>query len=195
MTGFGLDAGDGVRLVLYEQHFAEAMFEVILANQARLAQWELWATFELDLDGHRARIASRLEEFTTGAGIPLCIEVGGELAGSINARVDDYSGSAEIGYWIAASHEGRGIVVRSAQCLIDHLIDDRELARIEIRTAFDNQRSRRLAERLGFTHEGTLRSSMPMGDHRVDDAVYGLLPDERPWRAGAGARPDPAAIV
>ncbi len=47
--------------------------------------------------------------------------------------------------------------------------------RVEIRTAVDNVRSRGLAERLGFTHEGTLRSGMPLGERRVDVAVYGLV--------------------
>ncbi|MCJ1712722.1 hypothetical protein MT346_00850 [Curtobacterium sp. VKM Ac-2922] len=32
-----------------------------------------------------------------------------------------------------------------------------------------------LAERLGCVHEGTLRSGMPLGERRVDVAVYGLV--------------------
>lgn len=52
---------------------------------------------------------------------------------------------------------------------------DRGIARAEIRTSVENRRSRAVAERLGFAHEGTLRSALPVGDRRHDLAVYGLV--------------------
>jgi ribosomal-protein-serine acetyltransferase len=95
--------------------------------------------------------------------------------GGLGAGLDPYHGSADLGYWITADHEGRGILTRPATALLDHVFTDRGIARAEIRTSVENRRSRAAAERLGFAHEGTLRSALPVGDRRHDLAVYGLV--------------------
>ena len=46
----------------------------------------------------------------------------------------------------------------------------------------ENTPSNRLAERLGFSREGVLRSYEPFKGHRPDLASWSLLPhDPRPW--------------
>lgn len=53
------------------------------------------------------------------------------------------------------------------------------LNRIEIWTSVANLRSLRLAERLGFTRDGSLRRRILEDDgHFYDCAVYGLLRDD-----------------
>ncbi len=44
-----------------------------------------------------------------------------------------------------------------------------------MRTLTTNDRSRRLAERLGFTLEGVLRAAAPFPDGHRDVALYALL--------------------
>jgi RimJ/RimL family protein N-acetyltransferase len=44
----------------------------------------------------------------------------------------------------------------------------------------ENVRSRALAERLGFRHEGTLRQALRLGDGYHDDALYAMLAED--WR-------------
>lgn len=100
------------------------------------------------------------------------------MVGSIGARIDSYIGVADLGYWIDADAEGRGVVIHAARALIDHLHHDRGIRRIEIRTATDNIRSRAVAERLGFTHEGTLTAAQIVGDRVNDIALYGLVPSQ-----------------
>ena len=54
-----------------------------------------------------------------------------------------------------------------------------ELNRIEIWTSTANERSLRLARRLGFTLDGTLRKRILEDDRQFyDGAVFGLLRDE-----------------
>ena len=54
------------------------------------------------------------------------------------------------------------------------------LHRIEIHAAADNLRSRAVAERLGFTLEGTMRDGHRKPDDTyVDQMVYGLLVSDR----------------
>jgi ribosomal-protein-serine acetyltransferase len=87
--------------------------------------------------------------------------------------------SAEIGYWLSADAQGRGILTRAAARLIDHAIAEWKLNRIEIRAAPDNARSRAVPERLGFVLEGTLREAERVGDRYVDSVVYSML--ARDW--------------
>ena len=52
------------------------------------------------------------------------------------------------------------------------------LNRVELRCASTNERSIRLAERLGFTREGMLRQEEYLNGVFVDHLVYGLLRSE-----------------
>ncbi|VXB13269.1 hypothetical protein ARTHRO9V_1180002 [Arthrobacter sp. 9V] len=106
--------------------------------------------------------------------LPCVIRHDDRVVGVASLTFDPYLGQASLGYWVDAGQEGRGVARRAATVLIG-VARARGVARVEIRTAVDNVRSRRLAERLGFTHEGTLRGALPLGPERVDVAVYGLL--------------------
>ena len=94
---------------------------------------------------------------------------------AVGARIDTYAGTADLGYWIDAAHEGRGAVTRAVAALTEQLFADYGVSRVEIRASVRNQRSRALAERLEFVHEGTLRAALPVGSQRHDVALYGLL--------------------
>lgn len=85
-----------------------------------------------------------------------------------------------VGYWLAADAQGRGIATRAVAAYLDHAFGPWGLRRMEIRAAVDNLPSRAIAERLGFTHEGTLRGLHLVRGVVQDVAVYGLLAQE--WR-------------
>ncbi|HSR22256.1 MAG TPA: GNAT family protein, partial [Candidatus Eisenbacteria bacterium] len=71
---------------------------------------------------------------------------------------------------------------RSTRALVTAAFRERGLVRVELRTAVDNMRSRALAERLGFAHEGIQRAAQVFTDRRVDMALYAAL--AREWRPG-----------
>jgi len=64
--------------------------------------------------------------------------------------------------------------------MIDWAIGTRGLARVEWHCAVDNQRSIAVAQRLGMTREGVLRSAFSLDGARQDVEVWSLL-------AGTGA--------
>lgn len=64
-----------------------------------------------------------------------------------------------------------------ARC--DWTCTERGLHRVEWRCAPGNLASRRVAERLGFTHEGTLREVFPVPEERQDLEVWAIR--SREW--------------
>lgn len=173
---FERDLGDGVALALRTPAMANAVRRVAAANLDRLRLWEPWAhTFNpdgSDDDWNR----EQLRRYLDGTALPTVVLVDGSPAGSVSAHIDPYTGTAQLGYWISAEQEGRGIVRRACRALISDLASD-GIARVEIRTAVNNRRSIRVAESLGFLREGTLRSALPVGSERHDVAVFGLVLD------------------
>ncbi|MER7796010.1 GNAT family protein [Microbacterium sp. NPDC096154] len=145
-----------------------------VANLDRLRRWESWAHREQTRDGAAAWTRLQLESFARGAAWPVLICDGDAIVGSLGATIDDVGGSASLGYWIDAAAEGRGLVTRACDAVIRSLADA-GVARVEIRAAVGNVRSRNVARRLGFVEEGVLRSALPVGGERHDVAVYGLV--------------------
>ncbi|WP_180356576.1 GNAT family protein [Streptomyces sp. GP55] len=99
------------------------------------------------------------------------------MAGSLGLRIDRAEATAELGYWVDAEYEGRGLVRRAAELLIEHGFGPLGLRRIGLRTVVDNVRSRAPAERLGFTQESVLPQGAVLADGPRDLAVYGLSRD------------------
>jgi ribosomal-protein-serine acetyltransferase len=120
-----------------------------------------------------------------GSLLPLSIAVradgGWQLVGWAQLEIEAEARSAEVGYWLDAAHEGRGLVTRTVTALLDHAFGPLGLHRMGLRAVADNARSRAVAERLGFTLEGVLREVAAFPDGRRDLAVYGML--AREWAA------------
>jgi ribosomal-protein-serine acetyltransferase len=93
------------------------------------------------------------------------------VAGGCGASVDLVNREAEVGYWLGAAYEGRGIIGESVRSLLHFLFDDYEVHRVVIRAALGNVRSRAVAERLGFTLEGIQREALMLDEIPTDAAM------------------------
>jgi len=94
----------------------------------------------------------------------------------------------EIGYWCRSSCVGRGFVTEAVRALNRFAFDRLGARRVELRMDGQNERSRKVAERAGFTFEGVLRgdSLTPQGemrDTRVYARVLGIEETPRPAAA------------
>lgn len=177
---FVLPVNEEIDLVLAEERHADEVTRLIARNQRRLARWEPWAEQPATSVALRSFIRGCLDGFAAGTQVQTYIRVGGRLVGSCGLRISAPTRTGEIGYWLDAEHEGRGIAYRATRALVTEAFQERDLVRVELRTAVDNERSRRLAERLGFVHEGMQRGAQVFSDRRVDMAVYAVL--AREWR-------------
>lgn len=183
---FARPCADGVDLVLRELSTTVEMHELVVANLAHLRRWEQWAQPEPTLPRTFEHTRRRLDDFTRGRALPCAIRVNGELVGAVELAIDPATSTGDLGVWVAAAAEGRGIARSACEAVLDHAFGSARLTRVEARIATANARSRRLAEQLGFALEGTLRSAHVVGEERHDLAVYGLLAEDREAvRAGA----------
>lgn len=124
-------------------------------------------------------IHQRRERFASGLEIPAGIWELNQFAGVIALKsIDRVNRSASIGYYLAATHQGRGLVTQSCRILLDYAFRELQLNRVDILCAPANHKSRRIPERLGFTLEGTLRQAQWLYDHYVDLSVYAMLKQE-----------------
>lgn len=64
---------------------------------------------------------------------------------------------ATIGYWLITEMRGKGLATKAARALLKYGSEVLLIHRFEIQCRSDNKSSIKLAERLGFTKEGTLR--------------------------------------
>jgi ribosomal-protein-alanine N-acetyltransferase len=104
----------------------------------------------------------------------------GRIIGSVSLfDWDRYHRHAGIGYDLARAYWGQGIAREAIRAVLGFGFEHLALRRIEIWTSAANERSLRLAERLGFERDGTLRKRILEDDgERYDCAVFGLLASE-----------------
>jgi ribosomal-protein-serine acetyltransferase len=185
---FALPVDDDITLVLAEDRHARVMTDLIVRNQARLARWEPWAEQPATLEGTRAYIRAALDDFARGRQISTIIAVDGgrEFVGRCGMRINPQLGSGDIGYWIDGEYEGRGITSRSARALISSVFDELGLSKVDLRTSVGNERSRAVADRLGFTFEGILPRGLQFMNRADDVALYGVT--ARQWTAAGQTR-------
>jgi ribosomal-protein-serine acetyltransferase len=167
------DLGNGGALTLRDLGTVAETHRLTVANLDRLRRWEDWAHGEQTEEASRAYTRVQLARFAEGRALPLAILQDGAVVGSLGARMDLQRETAELGYWIDAGAEGRGLVTRAVLAVVEHLAAERGVHRFEIRTAVHNRRSRAVAERCGFELEGVLHGAFRVGRERHDVALYG----------------------
>jgi RimJ/RimL family protein N-acetyltransferase len=102
-----------------------------------------------------------------------------ELLGCVGfPRVQPAAASAELGYWLAAHARGQGHLTAAARVLVREALRA-GYERIDAEVLVGNDASCRLLERVGFTHEGILRSlaadGCGMETLRIDVHIYSVI--------------------
>ncbi len=174
-----LPIDDETQLRLLEEQCAEEYFALIERNRTYLQEWMSWAAYEGSLDETKAYMKQTLHQFANNEGLQTGIWYQNRLVGVIGyPRLDWANRRVEIGYWIDASMQGKGLVTKVCRALVRYAFDHYHLNKVEIHCATGNTRSRAIPERLGFTHEGILRQAERFPDHYNDLVVYGMLASE-----------------
>lgn len=122
-------------------------------------------------------------QWRNGTGAPFAVldATDGALLASV-ALMSIGDGLAEIGYWAAPAARGQGVVTEAVGVVCRWGFAARSLQRVTWLAEVGNAPSRRVAEKAGFTVEGTLRSYLPHRGRLVDAWIGALLAGDQPLR-------------
>jgi len=180
---FSCNIDENIELCLLEERHAEEVFALLEQNRIHLQAELTWLTDQLSVNDAKEYIRAGLERFAANHGLRAGIWLQDHLAGIVSLHGVVWADrKASLGYWLGAAFQGQGLVTKACHTLINHSFSELKSNRLEIQCASENDRSRKVAERLGFTQEGVLRQSWLSGDRFVDLVVYGLLTSE--WQGG-----------
>lgn len=175
MAELRFELGGGAHLREIRAEDVDELFAVSHANADHLRPWMPWAA-DLRRESTAAYVDEALAQRDARNGRQFVFVVDGVIAGGAGFhQIDRRNAATSVGYWIAARHQGSGLVTAAVRALVDHAFSAWDLHRVELATRPDNVRSRAVAERLGFTEEGVRRDGERFGDGFSDLVVYSLL--------------------
>lgn len=176
------DAGDGLELRTLHRGLAARIFQVVDAERDHLGRWLPWVQHTQGLPDTVKFLQNARDLFLHGDGIHGAVWDRDEFVGMMALRVVSKSDKVgNIGYWLSRRAQGRGIVTRLMRVFVGYCFEEWKLHRLELRCAATNERSCRVAERLGFQYEGLLRGANLVHGEHIDMRLYSLLAPE--WRA------------
>lgn len=112
--------------------------------------------------------------------INYAIVVDGQAVGGIGISVKDdvYEKSAELGYWLAEDFWRKGIMSRAVQTICKEAFETFDIVRIFAEPFADNEGSRGVLEKAGFTYEGTMRNGVFKNGEIHSYCMYSILREE-----------------
>jgi ribosomal-protein-serine acetyltransferase len=178
---FSLKIDDELELALPCESNVEKAFAVVMENYDHLHEWMPWVNESFSIESVKDFYKMSLLKFANNEDeIALNIVFEREIVGGIGFHEINWRDkSAEIGYWLSKDATGKGLITKSVGKLIDYGFDEMKLHRIVIKCVPENSKSCAVAERLGFTKEGTEREAGWLHTRFVDHIVYSML--EREW--------------
>ncbi|MGG1572596.1 GNAT family N-acetyltransferase [Fictibacillus sp. NRS-1165] len=178
---FFLQVDEEISLKLIEKRDAQLLFQLTEYSRDHLRNWLGWVDYSRTLKDTKNFIKLALQKYADHTDLVTLIWYRGIPAGSLalyDIKWNNFSGN--IGYWLGKDFEGKGVMTRSCNAMVEYAFGTLGLNRLELKAALDNKRSRSVAERLGFRQEGELRQAEWLYDHFVDVAVYGMVAGDRP---------------
>lgn len=122
------------------------------------------------------------------------IEHDGRVVGDIGCEIRTGGGIAEIGYALRPEGRGHGYASEAAAAVVDDLVAEHAIQRIEAHLATDNVASMRVLEAIGMTCEVIARSAYCFDGEWVDSMSYAMTAADRATWAGR-VRTPPAEVA
>lgn len=104
------------------------------------------------------------------------IDINGEASGGIgiHPQTDIHCKNAELGYWLAESHWGNGIVTAAVNQMVDYGFKTFDITRIFARPFGTNVASQKVLEKAGFKLEARFEKNLFKNGEYLDELVYAI---------------------
>ncbi|MEW6421551.1 MAG: GNAT family N-acetyltransferase, partial [Deinococcota bacterium] len=150
---------------------APTLHAAVQASLPELQRWMVWAQEPLDLPGTVENLRAAAERFAARENLRYHVwnAEGTELIGSSGYPALDWQiPKAEIGYWTAPAHTGKGYATEVARALTELGLHTLCFRRIEIRCDRRNERSARIPQALGYRLDATLVNNAVAADNPAE---------------------------
>jgi RimJ/RimL family protein N-acetyltransferase len=183
---------DNAELRALEPSHAEEFFAHLDRARTHIKPWVGASFVASDVDGARTVLQRYADGLAADRQRLYGIWLDGTLVGgTMFVSFDSTLGVCEIGCWLEPAGEGRGLITQVVRMMIEWAFRVRGLSRAEWHTLPGNERSIKVARRLGMSLDGTLRQYLPVGDGRRNDKqIWSVLATE--W---TGDQAEPKADV
>ena len=177
-----IELTDGnILLRSYRTSDVNELFQAVRESIKEMSPWLPFAHENYSIKESKDWIKRRPQEWKRG----IIYDFGifdthdGDLIGGCGLNeLDNRNGRANLGYWVRTSYTGRGVAVAATKLLAKWSFEVLKLKRIEISVATGNQRSLRVAEKVGAKREGILRNRINIRGEMHDAVMYSLIPGE-----------------
>jgi ribosomal-protein-serine acetyltransferase len=175
---FTYPLGDGAELAMLEPWHAEPFLATVEANREYLRAAIPAAHNVLTIDDARAYLQRFADGHARDVEHLFGIWLEGDLVGVVQLfNFATTLGTCEMGVWLAPRAQGRGLVTNACRHVLDWAFT-RGMHRVQWTNNPENTRSAAVAQRLGMTREGLLRSAFGLGGVRWDNEVWSMIADD-----------------
>ncbi len=172
---------ENILLRPFQVEDAGQLFIAVRESLTELKPWMSWAH-----DGYSQEEADRFiritrarwEERTLFAFAIVDADNGDVLGGCSLSNKHPVYHYCNVGYWVRTSRHGGGIAGRAAKLAARYGFEHTWIIRAEIVMAVGNEKSWRVAEKIGAHYEGILHNRMVVGKAIYDAHMYSLLPSD-----------------
>ena len=128
----------------------------------------------------RRLVRSLRQQARDGRAMPFMICYEGRVVGQLTVAGITWGSArwAQVGYWIAQSHAGRGLTTLAVAMVVDHCFGPVGLHRIEIAIRPENAASLRVVEKLGFERIGLSPAYLHIDGDWRDHVLFALTVDQ-----------------
>ncbi len=173
---------DGVvKLRPFQWGDAGPLYAAIHESLAELKPWMSWAhdAYAIEEAESFVRITLAYWEERRVFAFAITDPQTGEIVGGCSlSHIHPIYRLCNIGYWVRTSRHGEGLAGRAALLAARYGFEHGSIIRGEIVMAVENDKSRRVAEKIGAHYEGVLRNRMVIGRRITDAHMYSLTPQD-----------------
>ena len=177
---FTQQVDEEIELALLQPSFAPLYVELAKANYEYLEQWLVWPAHNKTEADFKGFVECCLNEYASGKSMVCGVFYQGDLVGTAGFNSINYNlKKVEIGYWLGASVQGRGIITKVCKHLINIAFNDIGMDKVQLTAAEHNLPSRAVAQRLGMTLKGIVTNTEKRNGRIMDHTVNGLFKESQ----------------
>ena len=169
----------------YEPSDAPLLKDAVDSSIDHLVPWMPWALEEPQTLEEKTELLRRFRgQFDLGQNFVygLFSTDESQLVGGSGFHLRVGDDAFEIGYWIRASEDGKGLATEATAALTRVGFEVCEVDRIEIHVEPENEKSARIPQKLGYVEEARLRRRLyaPPGGEPRDTIVFSMFRSDYP---------------